>query len=247
MRRERVDGTARLARRRVARRAGHDRGAHHGSEHRRRPAPQPHPRDRRWPAPRRFVATVLPTADIAILSMADEAAVRMLAREHGVPVPEVVAVCLDESVLGGQFFVSEFLEGETIPRRLLRLVADAGIGQHVVEQLGDVLGRLHAIDPAAALPALAAPAAPVAAALDGVTAAIGQLLQPEPAFVRAALVASAPSRRAGHAPCRARRRPHRQHHRRPHRAPVDPRLGDLEDRRPDRGPRLGVHPHVALR
>ena len=134
------------------------------------------------PRPGRFVATVLPTADIAILSMADEAAVRMLAREHGVPVPEVVAVCLDESVLGGQFFVSEFLDGETIPRRLLRLVADAGIGTHVVEQLGDAFGRLHAIDPAAAPAALAAPVAPVAAALDGVTAAIGQLLQPEPAF-----------------------------------------------------------------
>lgn len=134
------------------------------------------------PRPGRFVATVLPTADIAILSMADEAAVRMLAREHGVPVPEVVAVCTDESVLGGELFVSEFIGGETIPRRLLRLVAERGIGTRVVEQLGDAFARLHSVDPGRAPAAMAAPAAPVAAALDAVTTVIGQLLQPEPAF-----------------------------------------------------------------
>lgn len=109
------------------------------------------------PRPGRFVATVLPTADIAILSMADEAAVRTVARDHGVPVPEVVAVCVDESVLGGQFFVSEFHDGETIPRRLLRLVAEVGHGQHIVAQLGDAFGRLHAIDPSLAPAAMAAP------------------------------------------------------------------------------------------
>ena len=49
---------------------------------------------------RRLVATVLPTRDIAILSMADEAGVRQVARDAGVPVPEVVGVELDESVLG---------------------------------------------------------------------------------------------------------------------------------------------------
>ena len=134
------------------------------------------------PRPGRFVATVLPTADIAILSMADEAAVRTVARDHGVPVPEVVAVCVDESVLGGQFFVSEFHDGETIPRRLLRLVAEVGHGQHIVAQLGDAFGRLHAIDPSLAPAAMAAPTEPVAAALDGVTVAIANLLQPEPAF-----------------------------------------------------------------
>lgn len=134
------------------------------------------------PRPGRFVATVLPTADIAILSMADEAAVRMVAREHGVPVPEVVAVCTDESVLGGEFFVSEFVGGETIPRRLLRLVGEHGIGTRIVEQLGEAFARLHSVDVSRAPAAMAAPLTPVAAALDGVTTVIGQLLQPEPAF-----------------------------------------------------------------
>lgn len=134
------------------------------------------------PRPGRFVATVLPTADIALVSMADEAAVRMVAREHGVPVPEVVAVCTDESVLGGDFFISEFIGGETIPRRLLRLVGEHGIGSTVVHQLGDAFARLHSIDPNRAPAAMTAPLPPVAAALEGVRTAIAGLLHPEPAF-----------------------------------------------------------------
>jgi aminoglycoside phosphotransferase (APT) family kinase protein len=134
------------------------------------------------PRPGQYVATVLPTADIAILSMVDEAAIRMLAREHGVPVPEVIGVSVDESVIGGQFFVSEFIGGETIPRRVLRLVHEHGIGPLIVGQLGEAFARLHAIDPALAPTAMSAPHAPVGAALEAVHTVIDQLLQPEPAF-----------------------------------------------------------------
>jgi aminoglycoside phosphotransferase (APT) family kinase protein len=134
------------------------------------------------PHPGRYVATVLPTADIAILSMVDEAAVRTLARAHGVPVPEVVAVTDDESIVGGACFVSEFIAGETIPRRVLRLVAEHGVGSRIVTQLGGAFAALHAIDPAEAPAAMAAPAAPVTAALDGVGVAVAGLLRPEPAF-----------------------------------------------------------------
>ncbi len=134
------------------------------------------------PRPGRYVATVLPNADIAILSMADEAAVRTVAREHGVPVPEVIGVCLDESVLGGQFFVSEFIDGETIPRRLLRLAHAEGIGQRIVGQLGDAFARLHSIDPSLAPAAMAASENPVGAALEAAHTVVANLLQPEPAF-----------------------------------------------------------------
>jgi aminoglycoside phosphotransferase (APT) family kinase protein len=134
------------------------------------------------PRPGRYVATVLPTADIAVGSMADEAAVRMVAMRHGVPVPEVLGTCMDDDVLGGAFFVSEFVGGETIPRRVLRLVQQAGIGERVVAQLGAAFATLHSIDAALAPPTLAAPTDPVAAALDGLRLAIDALLQPEPAF-----------------------------------------------------------------
>jgi aminoglycoside phosphotransferase (APT) family kinase protein len=134
------------------------------------------------PRPGRYVATVLPTTDIAILSMADEAAVRTVARDHGVPVPEVIGVCVDESVLGGQFFVSEFIGGETIPRRVLRLAHAEGIGDRIVGQLGAGLASLHAIDPALAPAPMSAPPHPMGAALDAVHTVIANLLQPEPAF-----------------------------------------------------------------
>jgi aminoglycoside phosphotransferase (APT) family kinase protein len=131
---------------------------------------------------RRCVATILPTADIALMSMADEAAVRSVARDHSVPVPEVISVCVDDSVLGGAFFVSERVEGESIPRKVLRLVDDVGVGERVVAQLGEAMARLHAIDSACAPGALVRPEHPAAAALDGVRLATAALLQPEPAY-----------------------------------------------------------------
>jgi aminoglycoside phosphotransferase (APT) family kinase protein len=130
----------------------------------------------------RFVATILPTAEIAILSMEDEAAVRSLAQAHGVPVPIVTGVCCDASVLGGDFFVSECVEGETIPRRVLRLVEREGSGERVVDQIGAAIAKLHAIDAALAPAALARGEQPVAGALAEVTQAVGGMLQPEPAF-----------------------------------------------------------------
>jgi aminoglycoside phosphotransferase (APT) family kinase protein len=130
----------------------------------------------------RYVATILPTEDIAILSMGDEAGVRTVALEHGVPVPRVVGVCLDASVVGGSFYVSEFVGGETIPRRLLRLVHANGNGEHVVRQLGEAFAALHGIDAAEAPAGLARPDEPVAAALEGVRVGLDGLLQPEPAL-----------------------------------------------------------------
>ncbi|HEX9258237.1 MAG TPA: phosphotransferase family protein [Acidimicrobiales bacterium] len=130
-----------------------------------------------------LVATILPTQDIAILSMVDEAGVRSVARDHGVPVPHVLGASMDESWVGGGFFVSELVPGETIPRRLLRLVdANPGLGERIVAQLGTAFAHLHAVDSALAPAALARPAEPVAAALAGVRAITTTLLQPEPAY-----------------------------------------------------------------
>ncbi|MEU6190152.1 phosphotransferase family protein [Nocardia sp. NPDC047038] len=107
---------------------------------------------------RRLVATIVPSA-IELVPVDVEAAVRELARTHGVPVPPVVAICTDAAYVGGPFVISERVDGETVPRKVLRLVEASDIGERVAEQLGEALGRLHAIDPAdapARLPVAAA-------------------------------------------------------------------------------------------
>lgn len=136
--------------------------------------------DRTW----RLVATILPTPEIAQNPITAEAAIRDLAERHGVPVPHVHAVCTDDGYLGGPFLLSERVAGESIPRRVLRLVHGRGIGDRVARQLGEALGRLHGIDPALAPPDLIGSRTddPAAEALAEVDAAMSQLLAPRPVF-----------------------------------------------------------------
>ena len=98
----------------------------------------------------RLVATILPTAAIELNPITAEAAIRNLAEEHGVPVPHIHAVCTDPSFVGGPFFVSDRVDGESVPRRVLRLVEAEAIGERVAGQLGEALARIHSIDPARA-------------------------------------------------------------------------------------------------
>ena len=134
----------------------------------------------------RLALTMIPTAAIQLLSVVDEAAVRTLAEDAGVPVPHIHHVCTDESVLGGPFFCSTAVDGETVPRRVLRLVADSdpGLGERIVSQLGSALARLHSIDPAAGPQALAPESGnpPIAEALAQVDTGLTELLEPSPAF-----------------------------------------------------------------
>lgn len=131
-----------------------------------------------------LAATIIPTADIQLLDPMSESQVRTVAEDGGVPVPHVHGSTLDDSYVGGPFFISDRIEGETIPRRVLRQATALGHGDQVVHQIGAALARLHAIDPALAPAALAVPPgnAPVAAALAGLELAIDGLLKPEPAF-----------------------------------------------------------------
>ncbi len=132
----------------------------------------------------RLALTMIPTAAIQILDVEGEAAVRLMAEAAGVPVPHVHHVCADPSVLGGPFFVSTAVDGETVPRRVLRLVHQHGLGARVVAQLGEAMARLHSVPPADAPPQLAVPPdrAPVAAALALVDQLLGALLEPSPVF-----------------------------------------------------------------
>ena len=132
----------------------------------------------------RLAATILPNIEIQILDIATEAEIRLIAERGGVPVPHVHGVCLDPDYVGGPFFVSDCVEGETIPRRVLRLVAQGGTGPRLAAQIGAAIGRLHAIDAAVAPVSLPRPTSgrPVAHALDLLGTAMEGLLQPEPAF-----------------------------------------------------------------
>jgi aminoglycoside phosphotransferase (APT) family kinase protein len=132
----------------------------------------------------RLAATILPNIEIQILDIATEAEIRLIAEHGGVPVPHVHSVCLDPAYVGGPFFVSDCIEGETIPRRVLRLVTQSGTGPRLAAQIGTAIGRLHAIDAAVAPVSLPRPVAgrPVAHALDLLRTAMEGLLQPEPAF-----------------------------------------------------------------
>jgi len=82
--------------------------------------------------------------------------------DHGVPVPAQHFWL--EFAPGETGFVMDRLEGETLPRRILRDAPYAHARKVLAEQCGEVLARIHAI-PRHALPALSLPAEPVAATL----------------------------------------------------------------------------------
>jgi aminoglycoside phosphotransferase (APT) family kinase protein len=78
-----------------------------------------------------------------------EAALLRAAHDAGVPVPSVVAVGdgVDDG-LGAGWLVVERLEGETIPRKILRDPEWAGARQAMTEQCARALAAIHTIDPA---------------------------------------------------------------------------------------------------
>lgn len=131
----------------------------------------------------RLALTAFPTVDIQIQPITVEAAVRQLAHEGGVPTPSILGVSEDHSYVGGPFFVSERIDGETIPRRVLRLVEERKLGTTIAQQLGTALATLHAI------PAERAPDGlrgrgepPIESALRLTEDALRTLLQPSPVF-----------------------------------------------------------------
>jgi aminoglycoside phosphotransferase (APT) family kinase protein len=131
-----------------------------------------------------LVATIIPTSDIEISPITAEAAIRDLAEQHGVPVPHIHATCTDPSYVGGPFFLSTRVDGESVPRRVLRLVHAEGIGERVAEQLGEAMGHLHAIDPALAPQELMGDDGgnPAATALADIEVTVSELVPNRPAF-----------------------------------------------------------------
>ncbi|MER5437253.1 phosphotransferase family protein [Streptomyces sp. NPDC002790] len=104
--------------------------------------------------------------------MAREAAVLTAAAEAGVPVPRLV----DHGTgLGRAYLVMERVEGETIPRRLLRDARFAAVRPKLVRELGRILARIHTI------PATSVPDLPEVDPLNQLTDLYGQFDDPRPA------------------------------------------------------------------
>ncbi len=108
--------------------------------------------------------------------MQKEAALLSAAARAGVPVPAVLASGDSDAGLDAAFVVVEFIEGETIPRRILRDegLADARAG--LAARCGEVLAAIHRI-PADEVPGLAA-----GDQLDQLRKLVDDLGQPHPAF-----------------------------------------------------------------
>lgn len=86
------------------------------------------------------------------ISLAAQASVSEAARSHGVPGPEVIAVLDDDDGLGDGFLMS-CVDGETVPRRVLKKPSLEKARASLADQCGRILARLHDV-PLASLPSL---------------------------------------------------------------------------------------------
>ena len=86
------------------------------------------------------------------LGAAQDAALMVVARAGGVPAP-VVRVVLQAQDGLGEGYVTEFIAGETLGRRVVRDEALAGARVHMARQCGEILAAIHRL-PIASLPFL---------------------------------------------------------------------------------------------
>lgn len=106
--------------------------------------------------------------------------------DHAVPVPALVAVA-DAPTLGGATLVSAFVSGAAIPKDVFAAV-DAGGPGHGESRAAGVaatLASFQAISPAALPAGLERPVDPALTALEAMTAAVEELLQPAPVLALA--------------------------------------------------------------
>ncbi len=135
-------------------------------------------------ADRGLCITQLPNEGEAFRSIADEVQWLNLAHDAGMHVAEVIAWSENASVLGGPFFITQRIDGMTIPKRVVELcAANEGLGARVAFQLGESLAMLHArsIDEVPT-EVERPPGTAVEAALAWADEGMSELLQRSPAF-----------------------------------------------------------------
>lgn len=103
--------------------------------------------------PRRLVLRRDPPGHGRPESMAHEAAVIEAAASVGVPVPAMVDHDTDDTVLGSPYILTSHVDGEPIPRRLLREPEFDAARATMARELGRVAARIHRI-PVADVPHL---------------------------------------------------------------------------------------------
>jgi len=105
-----------------------------------------------------------------------EAALLQAAARAGVPVPRVVVAGDESAGLDSTFMIMEFVEGETIARRILRDERFAPVRPDLAAQCGRALAAIHRI-PAVEIPGLAG-----GDPLEQLRGLLDRLGQPHPAF-----------------------------------------------------------------
>ncbi len=108
--------------------------------------------------------------------MGQESRLLSAAARAGVPVPGIVAASDDPAALGSSFIVMERVEGETIPRHILRDDAYAAARPLLAAQCGEALAAIHRIAPAD-VPGLEQPDQ-----VQAFRAILDELGEPHPAF-----------------------------------------------------------------
>jgi aminoglycoside phosphotransferase (APT) family kinase protein len=99
-----------------------------------------------------------PGAHVGHSDRSTEYALLRAAATGGVPVPQVRVLLEPEDALGAGF-VMDHIDGETIPRRILRDDVYAGARTQLAGQCGEIAARIHAL-PVDALPMLPRQGAP---------------------------------------------------------------------------------------
>jgi aminoglycoside phosphotransferase (APT) family kinase protein len=105
-----------------------------------------------------------------------EAALFRAAARAGVPVPPVVVSGDGSDELGAPYLITEFVDGETIPRRILRDDQLASARAVLAEQSGRILAAVHRIPPAEV------PGLPGGDPLTQLRDQLDRLGEPHPAF-----------------------------------------------------------------
>ncbi|MFI6323500.1 phosphotransferase family protein [Nonomuraea sp. NPDC050556] len=99
-------------------------------------------RDRRVVLRRPPLGHVLPTAH----DMRREWRVISALAPTPVPVPEPVAFCADESVIGAQFYLMGYVDGASVRTRAELASPSAEVTRQLAERLAEVLAAIHAVD-----------------------------------------------------------------------------------------------------